>query len=180
MKDNYIGENIKIYRQKKKLTQQELADKIGKTWEMVSRYERGVSSPLNQLDNLADALDTTPSALLRDSDDIAFSHGNRVPLFTQIPKKFSKSNTYLFYSCPDWIIQQDQDSFAIDTSIVETNNTEAYEFTKAGCLYISPNSHISAGDLVLVQNQNKLFVKRFSKGMKDTLLGKVIAQEIRF
>ena len=40
MNNKYIGENIKIYRERKKLTQRELGDKIGKTWEMISRYER--------------------------------------------------------------------------------------------------------------------------------------------
>lgn len=180
MKDNYIGENIKIYRLKKRLTQQELADKIGKTWEMISRYERGVSSPLNQLDNLAEALDITPSTLLRDVNDVTSTAVNRVPLFTQMPNSFSKCNTYSFYTCPDWIFQQDQDTFVIDSSMIDAQNAKTNGLARVGCLYISPNVTISENDFVLTQDQEKLFVKRFSKGMKDVVIGKVVAQEVRF
>lgn len=69
MNKNYIGENIKVYRERKKMTQRDLGEKIGKTWEMISRYERGVSSPFKQIDSLADALDTNPSDLLKKSDE---------------------------------------------------------------------------------------------------------------
>ena len=67
---NYIGENIKIYRKRKKLTQQELGERIGKTWEMISRYERGISSPLNQLQNIADTLEIDPISLMRDHSEV--------------------------------------------------------------------------------------------------------------
>ena len=40
MKNNYIGENIRTYRARANLTQQQLADKVGVSWEMISRYER--------------------------------------------------------------------------------------------------------------------------------------------
>lgn len=57
MTDKEIGEIIRDQRQKKNLSQVELARKVGVTWEMISRYERGKSSALNKLQELAFALE---------------------------------------------------------------------------------------------------------------------------
>lgn len=174
MNNNYIGENIKIYRERLNLTQQQLADKIGKTWEMISRYERGVSSPLNQLESLAEALNTTPADLLKDitNGNIAINF-SKVPLFTEIPNgfAFNKSNTYVFYNAPDWILSVDSDVFAIDLKLVDGSK---------GIIYVSPNSEVNLNDTVLVRENNVLKVVNI-KSFKDIdILGKVLAQEFRF
>ncbi len=175
MKDNYIGENIKIYRERRKLTQQELGDMIGKTWEMISRYERGVSSPLKQLTNLADALNISPSSLLKDQAD--YSSNNKIPLFLEVPKSFSKQNTFNFYTCPDWVIQYDEDSFVVDSNIILRNN--AFDSIKKGYLYISPNSIYEDGDLFLTISKDKLGIEEFNKDLREKIVGKIVAQEIR-
>ena len=38
-----IGENIRVYRKKKDLTQEEFAEMLGVTYQSVSRWENGVS-----------------------------------------------------------------------------------------------------------------------------------------
>lgn len=59
-----IGQNIKQYR-KGKMTQQELADKIGKTESSIRKYEKGiVTIPLNVLEQIASALDVSVSDLM--------------------------------------------------------------------------------------------------------------------
>lgn len=59
-----IGQNIKRYR-KGKMTQQELADKIGKTESSIRKYEKGiVTIPLNVLEKIASALDVDVSDLM--------------------------------------------------------------------------------------------------------------------
>ncbi len=173
---NYIGENIKIYRKRKKLTQQELGERIGKTWEMISRYERGISSPLNQLQSIADTLEVDPISLMRDHSEVSVS--NRIPLFLDVPESFTKQNTFLFYTCPDWVIEYDESSFVVDTKIIQS--IKSSKFSKSGYLYISPNTEISDGDLVLIVMNKKLFVEEFKKDLKKRIVGKVIAQEIRF
>lgn len=173
---NYIGENIKIYRKRKKLTQQELGERIGKTWEMISRYERGISSPLNQLQNIADTLEIDPISLMRDHSEVSVS--NRIPLFLEIPESFTKQNTFLFYTCPDWIVEYDENSFVIDTKIIHSIHSS--KFSKNGYLYISPNAEINEGDLILLSTNKKLLVEEFRKDLKKRIVGKVIAQEIRF
>ncbi len=57
MTDIEIGRIIKEERQKRGLSQQELATKVGVTWEMISRYERGRSSALNKILEISDALE---------------------------------------------------------------------------------------------------------------------------
>ena len=52
-----IGENIKSYRKKNKLTQKELADILGKTESSIRKYEKGeVTVPIDVLDDIARAL----------------------------------------------------------------------------------------------------------------------------
>ena len=59
MPDNEIGEKIKFYRSQKKMTQKELADKIGASYQQISQYERGQRKPkIETLRKIADALDT--------------------------------------------------------------------------------------------------------------------------
>lgn len=66
--DNKIGMNIKKYR-KGKFTQQELADKIGKTESSIRKYEKGlVTIPLDVLNRIAAALEVKVADLMGISD----------------------------------------------------------------------------------------------------------------
>lgn len=66
--DNKIGMNIKKYR-KGKFTQQELADKIGKTESSIRKYEKGlVTIPLDVLNKIATALEVKVADLMGISD----------------------------------------------------------------------------------------------------------------
>ena len=68
MDDNKIGMNIKKYR-KGKFTQQELADKIGKTESSIRKYEKGlVTIPLDVLNRIATALEVKVADLMGISD----------------------------------------------------------------------------------------------------------------
>lgn len=172
MNNNYIGENIKIYRERQNLTQQQLADKIGKTWEMISRYERGVSSPLNQLESLAKALNTTPSDLLNDITEKNIKlNFNRIPFFTNDSKDFKREDTYLYYSTPDWILSLDPNTFAIDMRVVDNTN---------GVVFISPNSEININDMVLIREDNHLKLVTLKSFNNLDIIGKVLAQEVRY
>ena len=173
MNSKYIAENIKIYRERKKLTQRELGDKIGKTWEMISRYERGESSPLKQLNTLADALNVDPRDLLRDSTSQIDNYStNKTALFTSIPEDgdFNKGKAYIFYPTPDWVLQVDIDAFVVDMSIVDGSN---------GVVFISPSSKCRIGDTVLVNDNGNLEIVKYRKS-SENIIGKVLAKEVRF
>lgn len=61
-----IGNFIKLLRKKKKMTQKELADKLGITDRAVSRWERGIGCPdISLLESLADILGVSVLELLK-------------------------------------------------------------------------------------------------------------------
>ena len=61
-----IGERIRILREKKEMTQTELAQKISSTKQTVYKYENGIVTniPYDKLMLLAETLGTTPAALM--------------------------------------------------------------------------------------------------------------------
>lgn len=69
MRENIIGKRIKEYREEKNMTQQELADRVGVTWEMISRYERNESKPFYKLEEIAKALNISIDKLLHDNNN---------------------------------------------------------------------------------------------------------------
>jgi len=169
-----IGENIRKYRNRLDLTQEELADKIGVTWEMVSRYERGESSPMNKLEKISNALNIPITDLINDS----LNNHYEVPLFMKIPNNFlfTKENTTLFYSCPKWLVKRDPQVFAINTNLVQSNDLISKE---KGYIFISPNSEIQNSDLVLVKSKEELGIEKFQQQNKSPI-GKIMMQEVIF
>lgn len=64
-----ISRNVKFYRKKRKLTQFQLAEKIGKTVEMVCQIENNVAgTKLATLDAIANALDIETYMLFLNKD----------------------------------------------------------------------------------------------------------------
>ena len=61
-----ISNNIKIKRMERKLTLEELANKIGTSRQTIQRYESGVIAniPSDKVEKLAEALETTPAFLM--------------------------------------------------------------------------------------------------------------------
>lgn len=124
-----IGLRIKHLRQTKGLTQKQLADKIGTTWEMVSRYETGKSSSLNRISLIADALGTPVYKFLQASliEETGPPYNrNVVPLinkpFTDIHKALESTMSY--YTVPDWISQKFLNPFAIDAELLVFKTTQ--------------------------------------------------------
>lgn len=62
---SHVGQAIKIERKKKKLTQKQLGELIGKSGESIKKYESGFTTiPSDVLFQIADALDITMNELL--------------------------------------------------------------------------------------------------------------------
>ena len=161
------------------MTQRDLGEKIGKTWEMISRYERGVSSPFKQIDSLADALDTDSSDLLKKPDENKQYVLNRVPLFKSLPKDmdFEKTKPYEYYTAPDWMLSKDLECFVIDGKLVNIKNDS---LEKSGYIFIAPNLDTKREDIVLKRNEDELVIDKRFNSKQDDIVGKVLAQEIRF
>lgn len=181
MNKNYIGENIRIYRERKSMTQKDLAEKIGKSWEMISRYERGMSSPFKQIDSLADALNISSSDLLKNPKENKQYVLNRVPLFKEIPEDmdFGNAQVFEYYTAPDWILDKDFECFVIDSSLIDIKDDS---LINKGYLFISPKLGVAAESNKLVlkrYNDGLIAEKRFNSKQQD-IIGRVLAQEVRF
>ena len=67
-----IGQRVKTLRKRKGLNQKELANILGKSLRTVQKYETGeIEISISVINQLADALDTTPSYLLGYAVDLA-------------------------------------------------------------------------------------------------------------
>lgn len=62
-----IGSNIKLFREERKLTQEQVADKLGITFQAVSSWERDEYKPdVEKLIKLAELFDVSVSALVEE------------------------------------------------------------------------------------------------------------------
>ena len=167
-----IGENIRKYRNRLDLTQDQLADRVGVTWEMISRYERGESSPMNKLDKLSKALGISVTDLIDDSCRTIYD----IPLFVKIPDNldFSQESTTVFYNCPRWLFKIDSEVFAIDIDLISDSEKISID---SGYLFISPNSEIKYSDLVLIMDTSEVRVLKH-RDNSENIIGKVMMQEV--
>lgn len=79
--------NLKYYRLNNKLTQEDLADKVGLTDKYISDLERGEFSPsFEKMSELAYALNVEPYKLLKDDNDIS-NMPNRLDKITKTRKR---------------------------------------------------------------------------------------------
>jgi transcriptional regulator with XRE-family HTH domain len=176
MKDSYIGENIRFYRERLDYTQQELADKVGVSWEMISRYERNASSPLNKLYELSEALNIPSSQLIDKHIPQNLNSNFRVPLVVSLPKGnlFDFDYTNFYYNAPEWIFQKGIKAIALSSTLVSNSDTP-----KGGVYYICTPNDLKRDDKVLIRENKELVEKAYAGGQKD-ILAKVIAKEIRY
>jgi len=179
MEYSYIAENIKRYRERANMTQQQLADKVGVSWEMISRYEREESLPYKKLDEISKALNVSKSQLLeKHVPDKYSSMDYKIPLFLHIPlsNKFTSSQTNYYYICPEWILKRDKECIAIDTSLIDSNEEN---FKMNGVIYVSKQIKPQRNDWVVVRENRRLIVKMYDENSKN-ILGKILAQEVRY
>ena len=131
-----IGQRIRYYRVLKGLTQQELADRIGVTWEMVSRYENGRTNPMRQLVLIAEALGI-PSKLLLGTENLL-----REPIDTEYNAEVYPVNVPMLD-----IKQQDLNKTYFAKAIKTTNTFFRWQFipfniTNAFVICLSDNAHV--------------------------------------
>ena len=87
-----FGKRVKAARKKKKLTQVQLADIIGKKEATIRKYENGtIEAPWNVIEDIATALDVSPFDLTVDVDQLRYD----VRLQDEIEKAFGKKGLQL-------------------------------------------------------------------------------------
>ncbi len=70
-----LGERIRELRKARGMTQQELAQRLHTTKQTIGKYEQGIVTnlPLLRIDELAQALSTTPAYLMGWEDDMDYT-----------------------------------------------------------------------------------------------------------
>lgn len=138
-----LGKQIRTSRTELGLTQADLADKINVTWEMISRYERGESSPINKLEVLSNALNIPLLQLLKSAYNLMrISEGKTTPI--PLVEKFpiNLGETSKLYNVPQWIHEIDQEIFCINGDLV--GSPSQY-------IFIAPDYPLTKEELVLTE-----------------------------
>jgi len=189
-----IGGNIKIARQLRKISQRVLADKIGLTWEMISRYETGKVNPINSLGKISRALNIPISFLLGEtsllvSDNKYVDYYSKeihfIPFVSNYIKLFSE-NAYktesIRHLAPLWMSTiQLKNSFAIDS--LSASDPERLGFHYNGIFIVLRNNKYKTGDIVLCGELDistvKLEVRTYNRELpKDlSIIGKLLSFE---
>ncbi len=75
-----VAERIMLARKEKGLTQMELANKLGVSFQAISNWERGVAMPdISNLEPLADALGTTVDDIISDRKVVSLIRNGEIP-----------------------------------------------------------------------------------------------------
>jgi transcriptional regulator with XRE-family HTH domain len=195
MNNKQIGDRLRYYRHKKGLTQQNLADKVGVTWEMISRYERGESSAITQIEGLSKALDISPAEFIvagySINDKLPTNQGI-IPLLSNSerlntiskPIEFEKAlkENFSYYNAPSWILAKFPEAFAIEAGAIKSNTITTKD---RGVWYFARHSKVQESDLsdkvILQVTKHGLVIEVYNKQIaQDSILGILIAQEERF
>lgn len=111
----FIGKKIKLARKAISLTQRDLANKLGISWEMISRYENGKSNPLAHIAEIAYHLSQSPDYFFRSDLVDSNADKNKIPFF------YSNIGNWVdniarfdtIYMVPDWTAKRFTDLFAL-------------------------------------------------------------------
>ncbi|MFC1780215.1 helix-turn-helix domain-containing protein [Patescibacteria group bacterium] len=196
MKDKKIGVQIKKARSESQLTQSKLGKKIGVTWEMISRYENGKSSPRKNLEKLAKVLgkpiqyffgveevpisdEIQKLSQLLEKKGAELQRGAEIP-FVETLEGFSLQKalklTSQTYSCPSWIYSKFKKVFAYKLDEVES---DVVSIGKGDIGFFSQRVNARIGDYVMLKDNNYK-IDKFSRSMKKKVHAVLLAVEKRY
>ena len=171
-----LGDKIKLYRENKKMTQNDLADILEVSSGTISKYESGALEPnIESLKKLADLFGITIDELLKDEEKFDFSNVNVLKALREQKEMKLKGNLY----------HQTQVSFAYNTNHIEgstlTEDQTRYIFETNTILFegdtvakvddiLETSNHFKLVDYMLDVADKKLtekMIKEFHKILKD-------------
>jgi len=196
--DKEIGIQIKKARTEKDFSQEELGEKIGVTWEMISRYENGRSSASRHMSKLANVLEKSVAYFYgQDTDPIKYNvekiasalreqgigyerKSNEVILVDDVSiLGFERSLklTRQYYNAPEWLLEKYGNVFALRLNSVLPDSLDTNE---GDIGFFSTSLKPVNSDIVLVNSGKVHKLKRFSAKMKEQVLAVLLVQEKRF
>jgi transcriptional regulator with XRE-family HTH domain len=197
MNDKKIGIQIKKARAEAQLTQSNLCNKIGVTWEMISRYENGKSSPRKNLEQIAkilgkpiqyffgveelpisDEIRRLTDLLMKKGMDL--QKGIEIQLIENIGEfSLNKSLSYTkqTYSCPSWIYARYKKAFALKLDEIES---DIVSITRGDIGYFSSEFNPRLGNYVIIKDGKKYRIDKYSKNIKGNISAVLVAIEKRY
>lgn len=197
MNDKKIGIQIKKARAEAQLTQSQLGTKIGVTWEMISRYENGKSSPHKNLEKIAKALgkpiqyffgveEEPISERIEKLADLLQKKGAELQKAAEVPfveslEAFALPKalklTNQTYSCPGWILARFKKVFAYKLDEV---SSDVVSVGRGDIAFFSQSLKPKLGNYVLVK-EGKLFrIEKYSKSLRRKVYAVLLAVEKRY
>ncbi|MDD3647212.1 MAG: helix-turn-helix transcriptional regulator [Candidatus Dojkabacteria bacterium] len=196
MSDLKIGQQIRKARMEKQITQGELGKKIGVTWEMISRYENGKSSPRRNLEKISEVL-SKPIQFFFGVEEAPISEEiSRLYQLLEKKKKDLETDTNIpmidtmaglslnealkltsqKYSCPMWIQTNYPGVFALKLDEVES------AIVSTGVSNVGFFSRIKArpGDYILIQKKGDLVIDKMSNDIDGNMIAVLLAVEKRY
>ena len=197
MDDTKIGIQIKKARAEAQQTQADLGNKIGVTWEMISRYENGKSSSRKNLDSIAEVLgkpiqyffgvEEVPiqdeikrltSLLIRKSTDL--QRGSDLPLIETLngfTLKKALELTNQSYSCPAWIFSNFKKIFALKLDDIAS---DIVSIGRGDIGFFTQDRKSQIGDHILIKQDSRFQIIKESKGNKKKAYAVLLAVEKRY
>lgn len=197
MDDVKIGIQIKKARLEAQLTQGELGQKIGVTWEMISRYENGKSSPRKNLEKISEVLgkpiqyffgvEEAPISeeikrltklLIKKGEDL--QRGGEVPYLETLngfPLKKAISLTNQSYSCPSWIYSRYSNVYALRLDDI---GSDILSIGKGDIGYFTNALDHKIGDYILFKEKSKYRIDKYRKGFRKKVIAILLAVEKRY
>ncbi len=198
--DKQIGVQIKKARLEKRLSQEELGERLGVTWEMISRYENGRSSARKYLTQLAEILDKPISyffgisekSITYEVDQIVeklrergigynSSNENKIILiddFSILGFERSLKLTRKYYSVPEWLVEKYTGLFALRLSSLQDTADLNIEMRDVG--FFSKDELPQKGDYVLIQDGRFFKLIKYTPKLQQKVLAILLVQEKRF
>lgn len=174
-----IPENLKILREKRNLTQDDLAAKLGLSRQQIWRWENGASRPTqHNLDKLANVLGTSVGILTGKNISFNYTHRNvdpnfMIPVYGTVPddKHIEFNSESEEYRIPAGTVFDPDELFAVEASgssmMPRIEHKDTLIFRKSTIDPLPPKDvQVVSSDrfskyldrIVLVQHNNKCFV----------------------
>jgi transcriptional regulator with XRE-family HTH domain len=200
--DKKIGLKLKKARMDSGLSQEEVGSKIGVTWEMISRYENGRSSPLKHIEKFSTLYEKPISYFVSDEEDAkeSFDLEDLVKKlkdegigFTANSKNVVKlinhfsgrgidedlSNSDQYYEVGTNLTDKYPELFAL--VINESLNNQVEEELRSGDVaLLAPTNEAEEGDIVIGYDGINYKLMNYDKESLDMPLAKLISIERKF
>lgn len=166
-----LGRKIRQARLEENLTQEDLAKVLAISIKSIYRYENGLTSPINRIDDIARALSKPIEYFLQDFIEFPSIQTSRkefyqIPFLNSLAKGILKgiSTTNKTYPCPDWIYRKYQGTlFALRLKMIKN---KTLQFDKSNIAIFTTELD---GNYKLVKEGRSWKIKKAKEGFATLL-----------